>query len=204
MTTRHIFISLLIVFCSLSVPATSFAVPQYVVDVDMDFAVSRDIREYFDKEDFTALEEIAKDLRDNDRRFLNGSPLLAAYYEAFSMAPDTNADYEKDEGYKRSLDLLAKWKLAYPDSVTQRVAEACVWLDYAWLARGSGYADTVDEKGWVLFDKRVQKAYDLLKDAPADGAEDCPQRYASLLTVGMAQGWGKRRYDTVFDEAVSY
>ena len=62
---------------------------------------------------------------------------------------------------------LQQWVNQKPKSVTAHIALASAYMDYAWLARGSGYADTVSSSGWNQFDSRVAKANQLLDDADA-------------------------------------
>jgi WD40 repeat protein len=83
---------------------------------------------------------------------------------------------------------LAEWHKQHPDSATALVALAKAHIAWAWEARGSGFAATVTEEGWQLFAERIAKARDLLEQAQKLGPRD-GELYASLITVGMAEGW---------------
>jgi hypothetical protein len=96
------------------------------------------------------------------------------------------------------------WLKKYPDSITVRVASAEAWAKYAWAARGSGYANTVTEENLKLWHERIAKAYEFVKNAPDNPSKDCIHRYKVLLLIGRAQGWDRKRYETLFQEAVSF
>lgn len=86
-----------------------------------------------------------------------------------------------------------------PQSVAARLALADVYLKYAWLARGSGYADKVTDEGWKLFNERVSVAKDILDGDPAI-REKNPRAYVEYSTVALAQGMDKEEYLKMVDE----
>ncbi len=157
------------------------------------------VKTLFEQEKFAELEDMAKEFRDKKSCFQTGWPKLEAFYSAF-----TSCNVDSEQAYEKTFQILDRWAKAFPGSITVRVAEGKTWINYAWLARGGGYADTVTKKGWHLFDVRIQKAYEVLSQAPDPKAGDCPQRYASLLRVGMAQSWDRVRYEKLFDEAIAF
>ena len=90
---------------------------------------------YLDARDYDKLDGYAAALRTSKESWATGSLKLGNLYAAFnppSEAPD--ADWE------RSLTALQGWILARPNSITARVALASVLVEYAWKARGSGWA----------------------------------------------------------------
>jgi hypothetical protein len=62
---------------------------------------------------------------------------------------------------------VKKWTAAYPDSPTPRISLAYLYLNYAWLARGSGFANSVSESQWSLFKSRNAQAKAILLEAGA-------------------------------------
>lgn len=158
----------------------------------------RSVRKMLYLEQFSDLEKMARDLRDNRRSFPDGMRQLRSFYQGISNPRDRS-----DDGWKRFLVKFDKWFQQYPDSVTAKVAAGTAWERYAWFARGTGFADTVSEEGWRLFRERTNKAYDLVKSKPALPEKDCPERYALLLGLANVQGWKRSQYEALFNEAVA-
>jgi hypothetical protein len=71
-----------------------------------------------------------------------------------------------DSGYQ----LIQRWRTKSPGSRAAAIAEAIYWKNYAWSARGAGYANTVSDEGWKLYEERLAKAEATLVES---------QRYAS-------------------------
>jgi len=67
-----------------------------------------------------------------------------------------------DSDYNQHIARLKKWITAYPDSTTARLSLAHLYLNYASVARGSGFADTVSDSQWKLFFSRAAQAEVLL------------------------------------------
>ena len=53
-----------------------------------------------------------------------------------------------------------RWEAAFPESPIRPVAEPSAWIDYAWQARGSGWARTVTDEGWQRFAERLATSVD--------------------------------------------
>lgn len=181
----------------LSAPMPAFARPFIQIDSSERAAFQNEVRNLFRLENFDELESMARDLRENKSRFSGGYLKLPTFYNALCI-PETSSE----TSYRDLFDRIGRWEARFPGSVTARVVEGETWLNYAWFARGNGYADTVSELGWSLFKQRAQKAYEVLGQPPAGG--DCPERYNQLLTVALALGWDRDAYEKVFDEAVAF
>ncbi len=93
---------------------------------------------------------------------------------------------------------LAKWRDEMPDSPTPLVALAKAHIDWAWQARGSGYAGTVTEEGWQQFHTRIAEARSLLERAEKLGPQDA-EAHRQLLVVAMAEGLSDEQARTWFD-----
>ncbi|HEY3345986.1 MAG TPA: hypothetical protein VGK71_00035 [Nitrospirota bacterium] len=167
--------------------------------------LTREVQNAFRQKNFKELEEMAHWYRNEKKILEDGGCGLYCYYSAVEEAlkpPMSNDLSEAD--YVATLELIDEWGKRYPDSITQRVAKAGVLINFAWLARGNDWAYTVTEDGWRLFRKRIQKAYDVLKDAPADIKDDCPQRFFNLLIVARAQSWERDKCDEVFYKGMRF
>jgi Domain of unknown function (DUF4034) len=114
------------------------------------------------------------------------------------------APREKSESaMNNTITRLNLWIAARPDSITPRVALAAAYHDYAWMARGNGYANTVSAEAWKLFDARIAEAHRALDDA-ASLKQTCPQWYSEMQTVALAEGWDNAKTADLFDKAVKY
>jgi hypothetical protein len=76
------------------------------------------------------------------------------------------------------------------------------YADYAWKARGSGYADSVSSQGWKLFEQRLDVADAALTKAWSLNPHD--ERIArAMLTVELGQGKGRPRMEQWFQRAMA-
>jgi hypothetical protein len=82
--------------------------------------------------------------------------------------------------------VFARWT---NDATAARV-EAKFYIDYAWLARGGGYADTVTEKGGELFTERLLKAKAILERAYELDPTDA---YGPTQMITVSKGLGEER-----------
>jgi hypothetical protein len=105
--------------------------------------------------------------------------------------------------WKIHLDRLELWSRSQPFSMTAPVVHAGAWAKYAWKARGNGYANTVTQRGFNLFEERLAKARLILNEAIQGGRPRCPSWYARMQTVALGQGWDRAEYDHLFDAAVA-
>jgi hypothetical protein len=74
-------------------------------------------------------------------------------------------------------------------------------IDWAWTARGTGWAKTVTEEGWRLMGERLQLAHEILEG----GAKKFPKDAhfpISLLSVELGLGMGKPYMESLFKRAV--
>jgi len=73
-------------------------------------------------------------------------------------------------------------------------------LDRAWMARGSGYADSVTKDGWKAFASELNQAEKYLTNSWALGALNGTARQMMRLELG--QGEGRERMELWFDRAM--
>src|SRR5207247_7634526 len=89
---------------------------------------------------------------------------------------------------------------AFPQSITEPVVRARAWTDYAWDARGGGYAYTVTKEGGRQFQLRMSRAREILEEA-ARLPVRCPNWYGVMQEVALAQGWDREEYSHLLSEA---
>jgi hypothetical protein len=73
--------------------------------------------------------------------------------------------------------------------------------DWAWTARGSGWANTVTPGGWRLMEERLAMAQEILESGENKFPEN-PAFPVELLSVELGQGMGKFRMEKLFNLAV--
>jgi hypothetical protein len=146
---------------------------------------------------FADLEHLADSLRTTHARFSNGSlGIRGFYWYGFG-----NALHDWDEVlYLRFLKQTRAWRQAYPASITAPVAEAELLIGYAWLARGSGYANTVTERGWERFRERLGRAHTLL-DQAATLPQRCPGWFLAAQKLAVGEEWSNAESERLFREA---
>ncbi|HRE06309.1 MAG TPA: DUF4034 domain-containing protein [Opitutaceae bacterium] len=147
------------------------------------------VREKFDQRDFAHLETLYRDSLASRRRFKSGN-----YYMFQFMAPFD--DYTRG-GQKADLEGIELWKRAFPKSALPWVTESEVWRDYAWEARGGGWASEVTEQGWKLFRERLNKAQ-LALDTAEQLEPPTPNWYENQMIVSVGLGAPRERLDSLY------
>src|SRR6185503_2616393 len=71
-------------------------------------------------------------------------------------------------------------------------------IDEAWNSRGSGYSDSVTEKGWKGFTDHLNTAAEALEIAWKLGPTN-PHIAVEMLTVELGQGQGRERMELWFN-----
>ena len=153
------------------------------------------------KEDFAGLDKVADDLRQTKQRWPGGAWKLSTLYDALQDLSGGGAS--SDDQWQQHIARLQRWMKARPQSITSRVALANAYYEYAWEARGSGYANSVTDQGWQLFKERLQQAGQTLVDA-AELPAKCPQWYFVMQKVTVASSGGKERARSVFEKAIEF
>lgn len=90
----------------------------------------------------------------------------------------------------------------FPGRPAVHVAKAELFRDYAWDARGSGWANSVTEEGWKLMEERLKVA-----EAAATKAWEmdpqCLRAATAMLGVELGQGKGQAVMERWFRRAVA-
>lgn len=155
------------------------------------------LRILFDQGKYAELEKIAQKIRQNKEHFPDGAHKIRSFYRAFDKPTTKN-----DESWLNILARIEAWQKAFPESITPRIAKAIVWDEYAWDARGSGFANKVTEQGWELFNERLNKAHELVEKAPLRSSDDCPMRHEILLSPSYSSDLGT--FEKKFRDAIAF
>lgn len=153
-------------------------------------AVLKPIAKLIETGNIAALEKIADLIR--SRQELNSSGYLQMHDFYYSCGI---TGLDEDEVQKR-ISFVRNWVKKYPQSSTAKILLAQILSDYAWEARGTGYANTVSREGWAQFSQRLKEAWtqlEAVKNRPADW-------YRWALRVGLGEGWSRQRYEQIYSE----
>ena len=135
--------------------------------------------------------------RSSRERLPGGMWKLWVYYNGIET-PNFEQNASESE-WRQHLSRLRTWKEKMPDSITARVALAQALIAYGFEARGGDFINKVSDENIKLFMQRVDDGLDELVAAKALGTK-CPQWYAAMLNVGLAQSWEGQKYESIFEE----
>jgi hypothetical protein len=170
------------------------------VDVHAESAYADTIARMFKEEKFEQLDCLADRTRANKELFPGGTWKLHTLYWRLNDLPKAHGS---KEDWEMLLAELGKWQADRPKSITPRVALAWAYLNYAFDARGNGYANTVSDSGWKLYKERTAEAKQILEDAKALPTK-CPEWYNAMLAVALYQGWSVAATRELFEEAFRF
>jgi hypothetical protein len=152
--------------------------------------------------EFQELDSLADQTRSGKERFPGGAWKIHVLYEGLHT-PVPYPMHATEEDWSKLLQRLQDWVAARPESVTARIALASTYLDYAHVARGDGYSNTVSESGWKLFEERTTEAKRILDEAAALPTK-CPEWYVAMQRVSVNQGWDVTDARVLFEKATKF
>jgi len=151
------------------------------------------------KEEFVELDCLANHARSGKERLPGGSWKIHLLYLGLRQ-PVPYPVHATQEDWTHHLQRLQRWVNTQPESITARVALALSYLEYASDARGTGYANTVSDSGWKLFEQRTDEAKRILEEA-STLATKCPEWYVAMQMVSLNQSWPVTQARALFEEA---
>ena len=166
-----------------------------------DVPYSAHIRGLLFQEDFAQLERIAAQNRVEKGRLIGGMWKTVGFYNGTSAPGDEGVSPDSD--WQLLLAKLQKWLAAYPDSATPRLALAYFYVNYAWRARGSGLANTVEGSQWEAFNQRNAQAKSILLEVAALKEKDAFW-YHLMQLLARHEGWDKAQARELFEQAVAF
>ncbi len=170
-------------------------VRRYLASVNNPGAMGDSIFMAFKKKDYESLERQLATLLKEKKKDKDGRSLLANAYGQICDSPD--AKYVMETWLRE----FEEWLHAKPDSHFANTAMGRFCVNYAWHARGSGWANTVTSQGWNLFNERLVKAREYLeKGYQADPSD--PMAPSQLIVVAMGLGEGYPEVEKQFQRAL--
>lgn len=157
----------------------------------------KELRELLYREEFARLEQVAGELRHERPRFSSGLPKLNDFYKA--VGGEARGPVKPD--MDRHKQLLEKWMAARPDSLTPRIAMILIYTEYAWKARGGGWAKDVTKEGQEGFERNLESARKLIVETEKMDIDD-PTIYALALIVSKGLATPMEETSSFLDKGV--
>src|SRR6202140_3947493 len=116
------------------------------IDIHAVSNFSKAIYSLLKAEEFEQLACIADSARSYKETFPGGMWKIHSVYSGLERPPV----HPTQEDWDIHMQLVRKWMLSRPESITARITSAESYVNYGWDARGPGFAKTVSESGWRL------------------------------------------------------
>ena len=156
-----------------------------------------EIRGAFDERKFDALEKIAAELRTSKALFEEGSWKLNVFYDALEERFSRGQDF-----WLTDIQTYEAWEKACPDSLARRIGLINLLTNYAWDARGAGYARDVTEENHRIFQARLEQAAKVFAQT-RDLKEKDPCCQLAAMNIALGQGWPKEHFERLVAEAAA-
>jgi hypothetical protein len=147
---------------------------------------------------YDELEELAGKFRSSKECYANGAWKLNDIYAG--LVP---ADKASDDEWQNRIAASQGWVAAKPDSITARVNLADVLVNFAWKARGGGWANSVSGEGWRLFGDRLHQAMAALNAAENLKAQ-CPYYWTVKMRAALGLQMARGQFNEIFQQATNY
>lgn len=166
-------------------PATTPKAPVVYVDVAKDFHTNVAVaaEKLLQAGEFEKLDAVTEKYRDSKELFPNGSWKTTRLYSYLARPSDVRSDLQWNAHIKQ----CEEWREARPNSTAAAIVLARAWRNYAWQARGEGYASSITIADGQKFSERLQKCAEVL-NASEWTAEKDPEWFK--LAVSMQKEFG--------------
>lgn len=149
------------------------------------------LAEILENKDFAGADAMFSEWRKNKTRGTNGSWILSGAYD------NSVGGLGGEAAVLKRMDLMREWIKFDHASPTPRILLAKLWIKYAWIGRGGGWANDLTERQKTLFSERLAKAHEILTQAK-ELDEQCPELYTVMVELGMGEGWPRDAVDEIF------
>lgn len=187
---------------------TSLGLPFEVTEVETpeaqeQEAIGNDAISFLATKNYDKLEALAARYRSSKEQYANGDWKLEFLYKSLDSI---DHDSERIWGnpnmvWASRMQEIQGWIDARPDSITARITMASFLRNYAWRARGGGYANTVSDEAWHRFSDRLNQAAVVLAGAKSLN-EKCPFYWSSAMGLGLGLQVTKAQFNDLFKEAI--
>jgi hypothetical protein len=156
-----------------------------------DEANSQRWQSLFDQKKYAELEKIYDDFVSSKSQRPNGDWNASFFITGVSLEEEP-----ADDRWEPHIARLNDWIKARPNSYLAKLLLAKTMVDYAWHARGTGYANTISDEGGKLFSTRLEKALKTLMSVSVR----TPNWYSTRQTIALGQGMDRAEYGKVVEE----
>jgi hypothetical protein len=169
------------------------------------YEITNNAKQAFGADNFAELDERSLLLRKERRRLATGNWQLSTLHSG--ILSDTRSDIlklstlkEKDARLSITEEKLKLWIRNHPKSAIAPILLSDLYVDRAFLFRGTGMANTVTSDGWRNFKYNVQVARQTLEKYKSVSAVD-PYWYARVITIARLQGdWPPESVAAILEE----
>ena len=187
-----IFICLISFFC--------IAPPSARAEPDVIQAFYRQVEPMLMARRFVELDAMADDFRKSDARFLGGDQKLRHFYYGLGSIEGQTCGcggYESSISFEQKEPLVRQWLAKRPQSIAAHIVMARMLTNYAWRARGHGYADTVTDDQEKNYEDRLAQAAVYVKGM---NPKDDPQIYGIYTTLARASANARPTLDSIYTD----
>jgi hypothetical protein len=185
------------VICALLLISTSAYAAEFSDGPRARNVLTSQVKKLFENGNYAELDRMADQFRKNKSRFPDGVWKLYIFYTGFEMSP-----YVPEPYFPGAIDMASSWRKTNPKSVTAQCVLASLWADYAWKARGGGYASEIKDQSKPLMRERLEKAWKIINEPLASGVADCPKRHDLRLVLAKARGVENKQFEVMYKEAL--
>lgn len=133
--------------------------------------------------EYAELDKLAERYRKGERT-PSGIWKLDQFYSGLRMGPERH----RESLWEIHMDRFREWREERPDSTAALIGLANVWNEYAWDARGTGWASEVTETGWKLYRERLETANRILVENSKE-CSVCPRWHSLMIFMARARSW---------------
>jgi rhomboid protease GluP len=149
---------------------------------------------FFVNGDYQALEDLIRKSAAATGDLRDGGSTLSGIFNGLDDY-FSHGSHELEQLLGRTSD----WRRSVRDAAGAELTEVLLLREWAWSARGTGYAGTVSRQGWEAFALRVEMAAVGLREIRARASGN-PYWYQLALQIGLDQQSGAEELDGIFAE----
>ncbi|MFZ6753910.1 hypothetical protein ACO0KY_11115 [Undibacterium sp. Dicai25W] len=149
---------------------------------------------------FIELDAMADNFRKSDARFPGGDQKLRHFYYGLGSIEGETCGcggYETLVSFEQKELLVREWLVKKPQSIAAHIVMAKMLINYAWRARGHGYANTVTYNQEKIYKDKLTQAGILMKSL---NPKDDPQIYGIYTTIARASSNPRPKLDSIYAE----
>jgi len=155
-----------------------------------------EVQRAFAQGDVTSLERLFRGYTAHLGDLPDGESSLRGFNQGLDSYFDGTASIEE------AMATLADWRRQFPESVAPSLFEAALFRNWAWSARGEGYANSVTNEGWAAYAFRTEMAAASLREIEPRAAQS-PIWYSLSIVVALDRSIPAEQIRAIFDRGVA-